>query len=66
MAKNRGKQQEKDNGLLHLLHKPIEFLTDANQCVKRYAEPIFALGHLPKGSSKATSTDGEQMKQNMG
>jgi hypothetical protein len=57
---------KKDNGLLNILHKPIEFLADANHRVKTYAGPIFALGRLPKGLSEDTSTDGERMKRNMG
>jgi hypothetical protein len=57
--------EKKDNGLLDILHKPIEFLADANHLVKTYAGPIFALGHLPKGLSEATSTDCERMKRNM-
>jgi hypothetical protein len=51
--------KKKDNGLLHILHKPIVFLADANHRVKTYAGPIFALGCLPKGSSKATSTNSQ-------
>ena len=58
--------KKKDNGLLSILHKIIEFLADANHRVKTYAGPIFAFARLPKGISEATSTDGERMKRNMG
>jgi hypothetical protein len=43
-------KRKKDNGLLNILHKPIEFLADANHRVKMYTGPIFDLGHLPKES----------------
>jgi hypothetical protein len=58
--------KKKDNRLLHILHKRIEFLADANHRVKTYAGPLFALGRLPEGVSEATSTDAERMKRNMG
>jgi hypothetical protein len=49
--------KKKDNRLLHILHKPIGFLADANHRVKTFAGPIFALGRLPKGVSEATRTN---------
>lgn len=66
MAPDQRKQQKKDSGLVHILHKAIRFLADGNNHVKTYAQPIFTLGRLSKGMSKATSKDGEQRKQNMG
>jgi hypothetical protein len=56
----------KDNRLLNLLHKPIEFDSSTNHRVKTYAGPMFALRRLPKELSAGTSMDRDRMKRNMG
>jgi hypothetical protein len=64
--RTKANNKKKDNGLLYILHKPIEFLEDANQRLKTYVGPLFALRRLPEGVSKAISTNAKQMKRNMG
>jgi hypothetical protein len=60
----------KDNGLLHILHEPIKFLADANHHVT-VSRPL-QVRYLPQAVYQRelvkapVPTNGEQMKRNMG